>query len=281
MRVDLFLPHLDNCHNRDGLTSSSWKSSLLLAKINKTTQQHNLWEETDLLLSAIWKTESSVSAPTVIETISKCAVLFWGWTREFSIRLHRDGKRFPNHRLNFALSSAPNSFSLERELAGDMLCSKPAAGWSQLCMFGKQMFNFGIGLRPVPLSEGGEKTCGCPTGEAEHVHRHQEPNSLPQRDTQNQLPCHSWWLLTLCSRPWWRKRVPGEKIPFSEVEDMKRGKWLTLNVSHHHLSFTKSRILASDGICRHFFPPLGNFKFSMCHIPSSAPRNYLILRKEL
>ena len=238
MQVDLFLPHLDNCHNRDGWTSPSWKSSLLLAQINKTKHHHNL---TDLLLSAIWKTESNVSAPTVIEIISKFAVLFWGWTREFSRRLHRDGKRFPNHCLNFALSSVPSSFSLEKELAGGMLCSKPEAGWSQLCMFGKQMFNFGIGLRPVLLSGGGEKNLRW---------SHRGSRTCPQIPRIQFIPTERHTesasvSLLMASHPLSQAlmEIEGprreEKIPFSEVEVTKRGKWLTLNVSHHHLSFTK------------------------------------------
>lgn len=91
---------------------------------------------------------------------------------------------------------------------------------SQLCMFGKQMFNFGIGLRPVPLSEVGKKPVVVPQGKQN-----------TSTDTKNPIHCHRETqnlarVLLVASHPLFQALMEEgsqEKIPFSEVEDMKRG----------------------------------------------------------
>lgn len=98
----------------------------------------------------------AVSAPTAIQTMRKFTVLFESEPESLakgSEEMERDPKFLPE--LCPKLASLPTLY--EKALGGGTLCSKPAAGQLQLCMFGKQMFHFRIGHGPAQLDGGEEK----------------------------------------------------------------------------------------------------------------------------
>lgn len=156
-----------------------------------------------------------------------------------------------------------------------MLCSKPAAGRLQLCMFGKQMFNFGIGRGPAQLSRGRERKLlllhwgnrTCPWMPITQV--------IPRRNTNTKsapVP------LLGTSHPPSQAVKEEEGLEREESLFMRSSSYENREVSNtqsfpHSLPlFQRIGIPALDGICRHCITPLGNFKFSRSHFPGPAPR---------